>query len=74
MEKNLGKIDSVIRIIIGIMLGYAFFNHYMITDLGIALISFSGTLITTGLLDWCPIYKVLGIRTCKKKSKRTKKQ
>lgn len=56
---NVGTLDRIIRIIIGIVL--------------IAL-AFSGTIglwgyigiipLATGLLKWCPLYALLGLQTC----------
>lgn len=56
---NVGTLDRIIRIIIGIAL--------------IAL-AFSGTIglwgyigiipLVTGLLKWCPLYTLLGVQTC----------
>jgi len=68
MKKNLGKIDSAIRIIIGVVLAYLFYNNYIAGTLGIVLLSFSGVLIITGFMGWCPLYRLLGIRTCQLKN------
>jgi hypothetical protein len=67
MQKNLGKIDSIIRILIGIVLAYLFYNNYISDTLGIVLLSVSGVLIITGLMGWCPLYRLLGMRTCQVK-------
>ena len=63
MRMNVGMIDKVLRIIIGIVL--------------IAL-AFSGTLgvwayigvipLVTGLMGWCPLYSLLGMDTKKKEA------
>lgn len=67
MQKNLGKIDAILRILIGIVLAYLFYNNYITDTLGIVLLSISGVLVLTGFVGWCPLYKVLGIRTCRTK-------
>ncbi|WP_298317433.1 DUF2892 domain-containing protein [uncultured Aquimarina sp.] len=68
MKKNLGKIDSVIRIIIGIILAYLFYNNYISGTLGIVLLSLSGVLVITGFIGWCPLYRLFGLRTCQVKN------
>ncbi len=59
MDKNIGYIDQIIRIILGI------------TSLTFGVIgpaAFWGLLgfipLITGLLGNCPLYSVLGIKTC----------
>ncbi|MBQ4820955.1 DUF2892 domain-containing protein [Aquimarina sp. MMG016] len=68
MKKNLGKIDSVIRILIGIVLAYLFYENYVSGTLGIVLLSVSGVLVITGFMGWCPLYRLFGIKTCQVKN------
>ncbi|WP_299431264.1 DUF2892 domain-containing protein [uncultured Aquimarina sp.] len=68
MKKNLGKIDSAIRIIIGVVLAYLFYNNYIADTLGIVLLSLSGVLVITGFIGWCPLYRLLGLKTCQIKN------
>ncbi len=68
MKKNMGKIDAVIRIIIGAVLAYLFYNNYITGTLGIFLLSLSGVLVITGFMGWCPLYRLFGLRTCKIKN------
>ena len=60
LKRNIGKIDKWIRIVSGIALvaaGY-YFQSWL---LGIAGVIIFGT----GIIDWCLIYKLLGVSTCK---------
>ncbi len=68
MKKNMGKIDAVIRIIIGAVLAYLFYNNYITGTLGIFLLSLSGVLVITGFMGWCPLYRLFGLRTCEVKN------
>ncbi|MDY8134916.1 DUF2892 domain-containing protein [Aquimarina sp. 2201CG5-10] len=68
MKKNLGKVDSIIRILIGVVLAYLFYNNIIADTLGVVLLSASGVLIITGFMGWCPLYRLLGIRTCRVKN------
>lgn len=59
MTSNVGGVDRILRIIAGVVL------------LGLALTGYIGVwgyigivLLLTGLLKFCPLYSLLGIRTC----------
>lgn len=56
---NVGLIDRVIRIVIGLVfIALAYFG--IIGSWG-----YIGLLpLLTGLLKWCPLYSILGIQTC----------
>lgn len=62
MEKNVGGIDRILRIVVGLALitGY-FFNggaaYGWLYLLGIIPLA-------TGLISYCLLYRVLGINTC----------
>lgn len=62
MNSNVGGIDKILRILVGIVL---------------IVLALTGTigvwgwigvvLVATGLFNFCPAYKLLGINTCKLK-------
>ena len=58
--RNEGSLDRGIRIALGaVLLGLVFFGPQ--TPLGwVGLIP-----LITGLIGWCPVYRVLGINTCR---------
>jgi drug/metabolite transporter superfamily protein YnfA len=64
MTKNLGSIDRIIRIVLGISFGVLYFTGVTTGTLGIVLAVLGGIFIATSLISWCPIYAVLGIKTC----------
>ena len=58
MDKNVGKIDQTIRIILGVLIGAA--GVYFNTWWGlIGLIP-----LLTGIFGTCGLYSLFGIRTC----------
>lgn len=61
MEKNIGNLDKMIRIVIGLVLiALVFIGPQTIWGwLGVPV-------ILIALFGWCPLYKVLGISTCAK--------
>ncbi|WP_062199665.1 YgaP family membrane protein [Massilibacterium senegalense] len=64
MEKNVGGADRIIRLIVGIVL----ISFLFVLDGGIKWISLLGfVMLFTALVGFCPLYKPLGINTCKRK-------
>lgn len=60
MKRNVGTVDRVIRILIGLAaLSFVFVSGSKWGYLGIVP-------LFTGLIGWCPPYGLLGISTCKK--------
>lgn len=64
MGKNVGDIDRILRIGIGLIL--------IVMELGgtspISPWGWIGVVpLVTGLIGWCPPYAILGISTCKSK-------
>ncbi len=62
MQNNVGNTDKLLRIVAGVIL----------LGLGAAgVIGWWGLIglvpLITGLLNWCPAYRLLGINTCKVK-------
>jgi len=59
MSKNVGKIDSSIRIILGliiVLLGFYFQSWWGL----IGIIP-----IFTAFISWCPLYSIFRLSTCK---------
>ncbi len=64
MLKNVGIIDKGLRIIIGLMLLSLVFLGQPILWGWIGLVPLS-----TGLINWCPLYGLLGFSTCSVRGK-----
>jgi hypothetical protein len=62
MEKNVGGIDRVVRIVAGLIILSLFFvvdqNYRMWALVGLVP-------LFTGLVGWCPAYLPFGLSTCK---------
>ena len=57
MNKNIGNIDKIIRIIIAIsIMIFGVVNQSLLGLIGIIP-------LLTALMSWCPLYTVLGIKT-----------
>ena len=65
MKKNVGKVDMIIRLIIGVV----------IASFGVVYQSWWGLLallpFLTAFINYCPFYSVLGCRTCSDKEAKT---
>jgi hypothetical protein len=59
MSKNEGTIDRVLRIIVGAILIALVFVGPQTPWGWIGVIP-----LATGLIGWCPAYRIFGIRTC----------
>ena len=64
MEKNVGGIDKVVRIVLGlVIIGLGIYFKNWLGLIGVVV-------LLTGLIGWCGLYSLLGINTCKiKKAK-----
>jgi len=63
MKKNVGNIDRIIRIIIGLMiLGAGYYYESWLGLIGIVP-------IMVALINRCPLYMPFGINTCRSKEK-----
>jgi len=67
MEKNVGTVDMLIRLVVAIGLGYIGFFENPIVSAGMSktIIKFVAFLpMLTGLMRFCPLYKLIGLSTC----------
>lgn len=64
MKKNVGQLDRIIRIILGV----AVLSLFFILEGGLKWISLLGIIfILTGIINFCPLYLPFGISTRKLK-------
>jgi hypothetical protein len=64
MNKNLGNIDRFARAILAIVLAGLYFTGVVTGTLGLVLAIAGGIFLATSLISWCPIYAIVGIKTC----------
>ena len=63
---NVGSADSLVRLGIGIIFLLILIFSSVAGVLKILIVILAAVGIGTGLLKFCPLYRVLGISTCKK--------
>lgn len=68
MNKNIGKIDKIIRIVIALLISTLYITGFVSGALGFILLAIGGILLVTALVDFCPIYSILKIKSTKSDS------
>jgi len=65
MRANVGSVDKTIRLVLAI----ALFGLYFLLEGNMRYLALIGLVpLLTGLVSWCPLYSLLGIRTCPMKN------
>ena len=64
LSQNVGTIDRIARIAVGTLLFVAFAGGFVTGTLGWVAAGLAVIMLVTGALGFCPIYAVLGVRTC----------
>ena len=67
MIKNMGSADKLIRIIIAGAIGVLYYLEYITGTLALVLMAVAIILLITSLINFCPLYKILGTNSCKVK-------
>ena len=67
MKKNMGTADRTIRTIIAIVAAYLYFAGIVSGPLGIVLLVVAVIFLLTSLISFCPLYTLVGIKTCPSK-------
>lgn len=70
MKMNMGSADRIIRVIIAAIVVVLYVTGIVSGTLGIVLLVLAGVFILTSLISFCPLYALLGIRTCPLKEKK----
>ncbi|HZW12478.1 MAG TPA: DUF2892 domain-containing protein [Noviherbaspirillum sp.] len=63
MNANVGKADKSIRLVMAVIL----FSLFFILEGNLKWIGLVGIVpLMTALMNWCPLYTVFGMNTCKR--------
>lgn len=63
MNANVGKADKAIRLVMAVFL----FSLFFIFEGNLKWIGLVGIVpLMTALMNWCPLYTVFGMNTCKR--------
>lgn len=66
MKSNMSTVDRIVRILIAIVVLVLYLTHQISGVLAIVLIIVAAVFLLTSLINFCPLYRVLGISTKKK--------
>lgn len=66
MKSNMGSTDRVIRLIVAVLVLILFMTDVISGTLGWVLIAVAAVFTLTSMINFCPLYTVLGITTKKK--------
>ncbi|SHH31885.1 Protein of unknown function [Winogradskyella jejuensis] len=69
MKKNMNNIDKTIRILIAVAVALLYYFNVIEGTLAYVLMGVAIVFLITSLISFCPLYKILGISTCKLKAK-----
>ncbi|SHI44845.1 YgaP family membrane protein [Aquimarina spongiae] len=67
MKKNMGQLDRLVRFAIAILVGVLFYTETISGTLGYVLIALSAVFLITSFISFCPLYTLVGLKTCKVK-------
>ena len=68
MKKNMGNADRIIRVLLAAVFAYLYFSGTVTGIPGIILVVLGGVFVLTSLVSFCPLYTLVGMNTCPKKS------
>ncbi len=61
MKSNVGTIDKTVRIVLSAIL----FSTYFLLEGNLRFIAVVGIIpLITGLVSFCPLYRIIGVSTC----------
>lgn len=66
MKINMGKIDRILRFLLGVLVIYLYFTNQISGLWAVVLGIFAIIFIITSFVGFCPVYTLLGIKTNKK--------
>jgi hypothetical protein len=67
MKKNIGSIDKSLRVLIAVIVAGLYYFNIIEGTLAYILMALAIILLVTSLVNFCPLYTILGINTCKVK-------
>ncbi len=67
MKANMGTADKIIRVLIAVVIGVLIYTNVLSGTLAIVLGVLGIVFLLTSLVSFCPLYTLVGIKTCKTK-------
>jgi hypothetical protein len=67
MKKNMGSTDKGIRVSIAIIIALLYFFNIIEGTVAYLLMAFAIIFLVTSFINFCPLYTLIGVNTCKVK-------
>lgn len=67
MKKNMGTLDKGIRLVIAIAIALLYFFNAISGTIAYVLMAVAIIFLLTSFINFCPLYTLFGINTCKLK-------
>lgn len=67
MKKNMGALDKSLRVLVAIIIALLYYLNVITGTLAYVLMGIAIIFLITSFINFCPLYTVLGINTCKRK-------
>lgn len=67
MKKNMGSMDKTVRTIIAAIIAVVYFTGVVKGTFAFILLIVAIIFAGTSLINFCPLYKLIGVNTCKVK-------
>jgi hypothetical protein len=67
MKANMGSTDRIIRLFAASLIAVLYFTNVISGTIGIIALILAAVFLITSAISFCPLYTVLGIKTCQKK-------
>lgn len=64
MKTNVGTVDRMIRLVLGVVLVILFFSETITGTLGYVLMAVGIVFVVTSMVGFCPLYALVGLNTC----------
>ncbi|MDE3251848.1 MAG: DUF2892 domain-containing protein [Bacteroidota bacterium] len=68
MKKNMGNTDRIIRVIAAVVFSVLYFTGTVTGTAGLVLVVLGAVFLATSFISFCPLYTLVGVNTCEKKS------
>jgi len=67
MKKNMGSLDKSLRVLVAIVITLLYYLNVVSGTLAYILMAVAIILLITSFINFCPLYTIFGINTCKRK-------
>lgn len=68
MKPNMGTADRIIRVLLAAVFAYLYFSGTVTGTWGLVLVVLGAVFVLTSVISFCPLYPLVGINTCPRKS------